>query len=300
MVGRAAAGGGEVIVPPVECGEQAGKRVGGAAGGVGEPPCPRREPVGLPHLAGRVGAEGGHDAHAESRRRDPATCQSRSSAGSSVVPTISTFMRSRMPRAVSGAGRELPVGLVPDRLGGRRLEQVLDAEVTAELEVGPVEERIPERVRHRLRPGLELLPRRGRPRDPLLGHAVGPHRPPLVVVAREPGRVQVLEPPVGRDVLRAQVAVVVDDRTAGGDPVVEVGRRRIGEQERLVAESHAAYRFASASRISRSSTTSSGTADSASVFLSSNRSFAVLISFTTAKIAAATSRKSTTDWMKGP
>ena len=99
-----------------------------------------------------------------------------------------------------------------------------------------MEERVPERVRHRAGPGPEFFLRGCRARDQILGHTVGPHRPPLVVVAREPHGVQVFKPPVFGDVLRAQVAVVIDDRLPRGHAVVEIVGHGAGEQKVGVAE----------------------------------------------------------------
>ena len=84
-----------------------------------------------------------------------------------------------------GPGEEL-VAVVADPPRGVRLEQLRDAERTLQLQVRPVVERVAQRVRHRLRPRLELLPvRRVAGAEPLR-HAVGAHRPPLVVIAVQP------------------------------------------------------------------------------------------------------------------
>ena len=93
-------------------------------------------------------------------------------------------------------------------------------------------------MRHGLGPRLELFPRGGGAGDPLLADAVGPHGPPLVVVAIEPDGVEVFKPPVLGDVARAQVAVVVDDRLPRRDIVIEGGSHIAGEQEGVVAEGH--------------------------------------------------------------
>ena len=147
-------------------------------------------------------------------------------------------------------GGELAVGLSPHRLGRRAFEKISDAKMPPELKMSPVEERIPQRVGHRFRPRLKLLAGRGGARDPILVHAVGPHCPPLVVVALQPRGMQVFEPPVGGDVLRAEVAVVVDDRTAVGYPVEEVRCDVVRQQEGVVAEAH---RHATVSRGRRGS-----------------------------------------------
>ena len=103
--------------------------------------------------------------------------------------------------------------------------------VAAQLQVRPVEEGIAERVRHGLGPGLKFFTRGGSAGDPFLRDAVGPHGPPLVVIAIEPDGVEVFKPPIFRDIARAQVAVVVDDWLPGGDVVIEGGGGIAGEQE---------------------------------------------------------------------
>ena len=189
------------------------------------------------HPDSRVGPEGGHDLRREGV------------AGDFLVPLetvggivgrahhLDLHPRENAPRGEVARG-QLPVGLVPDALRSRLVQEVVDLKVAAELEVRPVEERIAERVRHRLGPGLEFLPRGGGAGDPLLRDPIGPHGPPLVVVAVKPDGVKVFESPVLRDVARAQVAVVVDDRLLGGNVVIKDGGGIAGEQERVVAEGH--------------------------------------------------------------
>ena len=128
------------------------------------------------------------------------------------------------------------VAAVEDAPRRRRREQVLDAERPPQLHVRPVIERAAQGVGHGPGPRLELLPRRGVTRAEPLGHAVGPHRAPLVVVAVEPDLRDRREPMVVGHLLRRQVAVVVDDREAGGAAVVEVDRDRALEQEILRQE----------------------------------------------------------------
>lgn len=141
------------------------------------------------------------------------------------------------PRGKAARG-ELPIGLLPDAVGRRGLEQLVDAEVAAEFEVGPVEERVAEGVGHRRGPGGEFVAWGGGPGDQVFGHAVGPHRPPLVMVSLQPDGVKTFKPAVLGDVAGAQMAVVVDDWLPRGHPLVEVCRNFAGEQERIVAEWH--------------------------------------------------------------
>ena len=237
VVGGPAAGGGEIGMPFVDRGNEPGERVGAAAGGVGEPAGPGLHAVGFVHPDGRVGTERRHDL-----RRELV-------AGDAFVPLeavgwvvgrahhLDLHPPENAPRGEVARG-QLPVGLVPDPLGGGVVQDVIDAKVAAQLQVRPVEERIAERVRHGLGPRLEFFPRGGGAGDPLLRDAVGPHGPPLVVVAIEPDGVQVFKPPVLGDVARAQVAVVVDDGLPSRDIVIEGSGCVAGEQEGVVAEGH--------------------------------------------------------------
>ena len=142
------------------------------------------------------------------------------------------------PASREVGGGELPVGLVPDEIGRRFLEQRLDPEVPGELEMGPVKQGIAERVGHGPGPGPELVERGRGACDQVFGDAVGPHRPPLVVVPLEPGLVEVGEPAILGDVFWRQVAVVVDDRLGGRDAVVQVAGGVAREQEISVQKRH--------------------------------------------------------------
>ena len=127
--------------------------------------------------------------------------------------------------------RQTLVCALPDP--GRRglVEQIVDAEVPRQLQVRPVIERIAQAARHRRCPRQELLVRIRVAGAVPLGDAVGPHRPPLVVIALEPDLEEVGEPAVLGDVLRRQVAVVVDDRLVRRVGLVEPARRLVVEQE---------------------------------------------------------------------
>ena len=232
-----AASRGEVGMPLVERGDEPRKRIGTTAGGLREPTGPGLHAMRFVHPCRRVGAESGHDLRRECVAGDSLVPLQ---AVGGVVGRADHFDVHPPENAPGGevARGQLPVGLVPDPLGGCVVEQVVDPKVAAQLQMRPVEERIAERVRHGLGPRLEFLPRGGGAGDPLLGDAVGPHGPPLVVVAVEPDGVEVFKPPIFRDVARAQVAVVVDDRLPRRDLVIEGGRRVTGEQERVVAEGH--------------------------------------------------------------
>jgi hypothetical protein len=128
--------------------------------------------------------------------------------------------------------RQLRVRPLPD--GVRRvagLIRLADPEVALELQVRPVVEGVAERVREGRHPGVELLAGRRVARAEALVDPVGPHRPPLVVVAADPDVRQVRELVVRGDLGLRDVAVVVVDRLALRVAVVELaGRVRLQEE----------------------------------------------------------------------
>ncbi len=100
------------------------------------------------------------------------------------------------PLRAENRRRQLPARLLPDARCALFVQQFINAEVALKLQVSPVIEGIAQRVRHRGRPGLELLKGRGHAGAKALGCAVGAHRPPFVMVALQPDLKQVLELPV--------------------------------------------------------------------------------------------------------
>src|SRR5688500_6587969 len=89
-------------------------------------------------------------------------------------------------RAEIAGGQSLVAGSKDARSALRTEQAVTHTEGIFQLQVGPVPERIAQRVRHRAGPRFELLPSARLAGDEPLGHAVGPHGAPLVVVAVEP------------------------------------------------------------------------------------------------------------------
>src|SRR5574344_1957454 len=132
--------------------------------------------------------------------------------------------------------RENLVAFGVDPLRGPLVQRLGDAEVVLEPEVRPVVEGIADETRQRLRPREERPERIRvlRARDVRLRNPAGPHLAPLVVVAAEPDFGNRLVLLVLRDVLRIDVAMVVDDRHLRRVLVVELLRGRRLQQEILV------------------------------------------------------------------
>ena len=136
-----------------------------------------------------------------------------------------------------GAG-ELLIRLLPDADSAGFIEQLINAEVALQFEMRPVIQRVAQRLRHGGRPGLKFGQRGCVARAIHFRHAVGPHRPPLVMVAFKPDFKQVLELAIFRQIRRRQVAVIIKNRFAGGKLMIQPARGVRGQQKILVDEFH--------------------------------------------------------------
>jgi hypothetical protein len=104
---------------------------------------------------------------------------------------------------------QLGVGFFPDLGRALAIEQDVDAEIALQLQVGPVIQRIAQRVGHGFRPGLEFLHGLRVAGAKALGHAVRPHRAPLVVVAAQPDLGEIGKAMIRSDQRRREVAVII-------------------------------------------------------------------------------------------
>ncbi len=136
-----------------------------------------------------------------------------------------------MENLVNRQVSQLLVYLVPNAFGGCLVEQVGDAEIAAQFQVGPVIERVAEGVRHGAGKGEVLVMVARVAGTVFLGNAVGAHRTPLVMITGQPDLVQVVEGLVGSDLRRRQVGVVIEDRFVAGDVVVQGPRHIVAQQE---------------------------------------------------------------------
>ena len=128
---------------------------------------------------------------------------------------------------------ELGVGKVPDLLGSLAVEDALVAKVALKLQVAPLKDGVANAATQGLGPLLELLASRGVASDKTLVDAVGTHQAPLVVVAAQPNLGDVLETLVLPNLLRRNVAVIVDDGHALGK-VVEQLLAGLGAQQEIL------------------------------------------------------------------
>ena len=142
---------------------------------------------------------------------------------------------------------QLVVAEVPDLLGGLAVQHALIAEVLLQLEVAPGIHRVADGHFQALGKLLKALTIRLVTGDVLLGHAVGAHHAPLVVVAEivvaavgqhlmaaQPDLRDVLKAAVLINFLRRNVAVVIHDGQLGRIVVVQMLRGRGLQQKVLV------------------------------------------------------------------
>ena len=105
------------------------------------------------------------------------------------------------------------IALVVDRTCGLRIQTLFDTKSGLELQMGPVVERVAERIRNGLCPLLELLPVRSVFACAVfLVYSVRTHSAPFVVVAHEPDLCDGFKTLVLGNHLRNKVAVIIDNR----------------------------------------------------------------------------------------
>src|SRR5690242_4931318 len=92
-------------------------------------------------------------------------------------------------------------------------------------------ERIAQRMRHRRGPSLEFLKRFGWAGAVALGHPVGAHGTPLVMIPFKPDFEKIVELPVLGNIPRREVAVIIEDRLWCGKLAIKtLGRPRVQEE----------------------------------------------------------------------
>src|SRR5215213_396049 len=106
----------------------------------------------------------------------------------------------------------------------------------------PVIEGVAQSLRDRFRPSLEFFARRGVTRTKTFGHSVGPHRAPLVVIPAQPELGQIGKLVIARDLLRREMAVIVEDRLRLGVAVIQLTSLLGGEKKIFVDERAGGHR----------------------------------------------------------
>ena len=86
------------------------------------------------------------------------------------------------------------------------------AKVSLQLQMAPVIKWIPDCERQRLRPLLKFFPVRGATGNIIFVNAIGTHLPPFIMIPTQPYLRDILKLPILSDLLRIDMAVVVDNR----------------------------------------------------------------------------------------
>src|SRR4029077_13175900 len=110
-------------------------------------------------------------------------------------------------------------------------EQFGDVEISLQLQMRPMVERVTQRIRDGSRPGKIFLMRSGIAGAISLRNAVGAHRPPFVVVSLKPYFEEVGKSPILGNVLGKKMTVIVEDGLRSSKPMVEAPRRLIRKEE---------------------------------------------------------------------
>src|SRR5580704_13977317 len=123
-----------------------------------------------------VGTEGRKDSSCEIRLRDrPVITQVVGRIVSSTDDFHMEFLQDALRCQVASQSR---IGAFPNGWGGDFIEQVRDAEIALEFEMGPVIERIAQGIRNGARPRQKFLVRTGIAGNVFFWNAVGAHRAP--------------------------------------------------------------------------------------------------------------------------
>src|SRR5450631_4827718 len=85
-------------------------------------------------------------------------------------------------------------------------------------------ERVAQRIRNRSRPRQKFFVRSRIPRNIFLRHAVGPHRPPFIVIALQPDLEEVAKPAIFRNVSWREMTVIIENRLRRGELMIEPPR----------------------------------------------------------------------------
>ncbi len=226
VIGEARADGMEIIVALTQRIGEGLETVDFNVAGGGEAVNPRVEHFWLVNRERFIRAIGGQYARDQTRRGDCLV------TGQIVSGIVGSAQRGHLEFRedavrVKLVGSQHFAGAIPNVLGIGGVQQVVNLEVALQLQMGPVIQRIPQRVRNGAGPCQELRVWLGVAGDELLRYAVGPHGAPLVVIALQPNLKQVLELSIGRDVLRRQMAVVVENRLVFSEAVIKAARRLI-------------------------------------------------------------------------
>ena len=123
---------------------------------------------------------------------------------------------------------------VEDAVGALGGQGFVDAEIARQFQVRPMVERVADAIRDGFGKRPELLPPGRVPGDVPFVNAERAHGSPLIVVAREHDLAHVRKAVVPGDLLRVEMAMVIDDGLALGKGMVERLRGLVLQEKVLV------------------------------------------------------------------
>ena len=126
---------------------------------------------------------------------------------------------------------QLGIGALPDRSSRFLVQQFGDAEVALQFEMRPMVERIAQGVRNSSRPRQKFFIRSRIAGNIALRDAVGPHRPPFVMIALQPDLKKIGKPSVLRNVAYRKMTVIVEDGLRRGELAIEAARHVIRKEK---------------------------------------------------------------------
>ena len=239
VVGHHAAAGHKVVQPRFHSREKAVKAVGRDAGNGAQLFHIVRERGSVQPGIQLVGAEGGQHFGVQIRF----ACQLfvilqivAGIVGGADHPHIKFFdQAARAERAIRHDG----AGFVPDGGGGVGIQRAANIKNLRQLHLRPVIQRAADHIGQRCAPRIIFFTEAAVTGDQPLVHAVLAHSAPFVVVARQPHLAEVVERLVVVDLLRVQMAVVIDDGFAGRTLLIQpVGGVAVQQQPVVIKTRH--------------------------------------------------------------
>jgi hypothetical protein len=124
------------------------------------------------------------------------------------------------PRTVIPVLKHLAAGMI-DFFSGLGIQQPFDPKMTLQFQVSPVIERVFQGLWHRLTPGHKFFEIGTVPGDVFLIDSVGPHGPPLVMIACQPALREIGKTGILIDITYRQMTVLIEYRHRTGEVLVQ-------------------------------------------------------------------------------
>ena len=146
--------------------------------------------------------------------------------------------------------RKQSIGALPDSGGRGFIQKIRNAEISLQLEMGPMIERVAQRVGNGSCPSQKFFIGRSVPGDVVLRDAIGPQGAPFVMVSLQPDFPEIPKPTVSGNVLRRKMTVVVENRLRNGELMIKMARGIVREKKIFGEKaSHGQERYTAADRV---------------------------------------------------